>query len=177
MGLIWAQSNPVRDSKGLYWHVVLTEIVSCDKGYFPAILSLECNICPNGGICLGGNFMPYPKVGYWIETKFQNIQSRGIVFACGSNSCPGFDLDRLPDSLSCWKSSNYYDSNCNPNLLMCSKGSFGPLCGSCLPTYMFTTTSRSCIACKSAANDGPLIFVLSCVIAVVMIGGIKVSSR
>jgi hypothetical protein len=173
LGLIWAQSSPVRDSKGLDWHVVLTEVVSCDKGYFPAIKSKECNICPNGGICLGGNFMPYPKVGYWLDRQ-HDIESRGIVYQCDSNSCSGFDLDRFNERLSCWKSSSYNDSICNPNLLMCSKGSFGPLCGSCLPSYTFTTSSRSCVLCDGAANIGPQIFVLCCVITVVVFGGMKI---
>ena len=131
-GLYWAQNHILIDH-GLQWNVVVVEAVVCDRGFYPtlsgydatAVTGADCLECPEGAICLGGNLSPVPLPGYWVDRG--EYSRGGDVYACVFETCVG--ASAKDENLACFSRLGFNQSACEPNELMCSKGSYGPLCG------------------------------------------------
>ena len=112
LGLYWFQSLELRDEYGLHWHVVTAEAVQCDRGYFVdptfrrsgfAVGAGEagttaggkawCLACPQGAVCAGGAYLPFPKPGFWVDRRA--YANAGVTLPCLRNACPGFEAAAL----------------------------------------------------------------------------------
>jgi len=113
-------------------------------------------ICPSHATCEGGTAMPRPLVGYWVERR--SLFFSNTIYKCPRLTCdPSFSsrTRRLlvgADS-DCWNMAAYDDDDfdhviCIADELLCKDGAFGPLCGSCKDSFIYSSTERVCIACS-----------------------------
>lgn len=99
----------------------LTQCI-CAKGFFHSNgeAGVACDICPSGGICAGGDALPLPLPGYWLD------QQGGEIIPCSRldhNACPG----------------GYYNT-CGPEYV-------GIRCGECNKGYY--RTGATCTRCPN----------------------------
>ena len=129
--------------------------------------------CPTGAVCSGGNQMPKPIKGYWVDRS--SISSAGITYECIRRTCIGSIENAAAESRllaeantelihnsSCWSLENYANNGayCDPNLLLCRYGSYGPLCGSCIETFIYSTIEDDCQECTSSWIFGTIFITL-----------------
>ena len=129
--------------------------------------------CPTGAVCSGGNEMPKPIRGYWVDRN--SISGAGIMYECIRRTCIGsvenaaMETRRLAGSgtevgynSSCWSLDNYAHNGayCDTNTLLCRYGSYGPLCGSCVDTFVYSTIDDDCQECTSSWIFGTIFLIL-----------------
>jgi hypothetical protein len=188
------------------WHInnVTNDCDLCEYPYTSLEGNGECNLCVEGyyyykdeciecmehATCLGGDFYPYPKKGYFMDRSKNKFANH--IYRCELDTCPGFkrklssppqdasmvyDDDLSNELLSCWTSDNYDTTttdSCNSDMLQCAKGSFGPLCGSCQEEYTLYVADRKCIRCNSMKAIVPavvLVFIFIMGILILMAKG------
>jgi serine/threonine protein kinase/membrane protein implicated in regulation of membrane protease activity len=180
-GLYWAQSTELTDAYGLHWHIVVSELVSCDQGFFspPEYKETECKECPEGGFCPGGASLFYPKEGYWVDRSSYEYGDK--IYECSWDTCIGFSAaksrlvkgetndDMSEELLGCWEELSFNSSVCNADDLMCDEGSAGPLCGTCKDTYTYNSATRKCIDCDGDQSVIPAIVVGSIALLLVLL--------
>jgi hypothetical protein len=106
-----------------------------------------CRACPGGAKCLGGDYMPVPKPGYWVSYDSTNHVRR--LHACVRGTCKGVDWEDATDNeLACWTGTNY--STCDASELQCSEGATGILCGACMPKLTYNKFKDKCVECRSS---------------------------
>jgi hypothetical protein len=170
-GLVWAQSQVIQ-SYGLVWHIVVTQVVRCDRGFYVpvAFKDTECLPCPTGAVCLGGTTLPYPKPGFWVDRG--DLEFSGNFYPCRWATCTGFQVSEHTnaepsgDRLACWQRDNHSSTLCDASHLECKQGSEGPLCGHCSLNYDYQVGSRTCLSCKDARNSYPLVTFMGLVLCV-----------
>jgi len=128
----------------------------CDQsiaGYFLLNNGTDVITCPQGAECLGGYLIPIPNKGYWIDRSKTNYFK--YPYACPRDTCIG------SYNSTCWtedtiihqnKNNNQADTTCNNDELQCLYGSYGPLCGSCIKGYSYSTEDLICTKCSNQ-ND------------------------
>jgi len=129
---------------------------SCDRAVADFYIDIQTDDklskeCPNHAFCEGGNYLPRPASGYYIERH--NKDYLGVVYRCIHKTC---DRDYMNES--CWLASYLNETwfeekgmkECNSDSLQCAKGSHGALCGSCKDGYIFSSTEQNCIRCGEA---------------------------
>jgi len=123
-----------------------------EEGYYldpkDTSTSLEC---PNHASCFGGSQIPVPKVNYWVDVS-SNFKFADIMFPCSRLGCVGVEASNH----SCWNQflnvSDDFTATCNE--LQCGPGSYGPLCSSCLPDYIYRGEANDCVSCDGVSNFG-----------------------
>lgn len=129
----------------------------------------EVLACPSNSRCLGGDEMPRPAVGFWVNRN--RLGYAGGIFACSRNTCKGaVDMSvgaaaalsggsrrlssatGLTANTSCWARAAYNDSawqervpdfhGCDANLLLCTEGAYGPICGRYFSLLFFFVRGR-----------------------------------
>ena len=128
----------------------------CDlasPGYYldPTSEVTKSRLCPDNAVCLGADELPRPRTGFWVDrTSFEASRK---VFRCSRQTCVGSELNSL--NTSCWTKAAYIDgtgngSECDSSSLQCLRGSRGPLCGSCLSGYIYSSSLRVCTTCTES---------------------------
>jgi hypothetical protein len=117
--------------------------------------------------------MPKPIKGYWVDRS--GISNAGIIYECIRQTCKGSTENAARESRvlvktddesvynsSCWSSDKYAenDAYCDANALLCRYGSFGPLCGSCIDTFIYSTIEDDCQECTSSWIFGTVFLIL-----------------
>ena len=133
----------------------------------------ESDPCPTGAVCSGGNKLPKPISGFWVDRS--NVTNAGIMYECIRQTCVGtVDINsdaarRLTETsientynVSCWSYESYSvnDAECDSSTLMCRYGSYGPLCGSCIVDYVYSRSDNECQACTSSWIFGTVVLVI-----------------
>ena len=149
---------------------------AADKNFINPITG-EAQECPRGALCNGGNELPRPRKGFWVDRS--TLEYTDTVYACPTKSCLGADEGESQSSsrrrrliqstaagseLSCWSVSHYTDtgpaSECNSDALQCRKGSEGVLCGHCSEDFVYSSSAKICVECSvSWAYAGTLLSV------------------
>lgn len=138
-------------------------------------LTGEAANCPPGALCLGGNDMPRPMRGFWVDRSA--IQFSGDIYKCPRETCIGDEdpggvqppsisgrrrrhLLGVPEPLlnsSCWNRFTYNESvrraegdACNANTILCRYGSAGPLCSTCTENFIYSNAEKICIECNAS---------------------------
>ena len=64
---------------------------SCAFGFYQkGDKYLECEECPVGGVCKGGNHLPYPKPGFWRDVNATDRMLAAEIYECPNPSvCKG----------------------------------------------------------------------------------------
>jgi hypothetical protein len=111
-------------------------------------------------MCGGGTLMPEPQHGYWVDRS--NLKYANFIYQCLRKTCVP-EPSRFHRSLndadpsSCWDQSAYgtptsqsqnQDEPCNSDELLCKAGSRGPLCGSCVDDFIYSSAGKVCVACS-----------------------------
>jgi hypothetical protein len=109
--------------------------------------------CPTGGVCEGGTSLPYPQKGYWIDRT--SYEYGDEVYRCIFDTCTGFDPVQELDhrAMDCWTMTGFNRSFCEGDQMMCSEGSTGPLCGTCIKGYHYDSGDRRCKNCLSSISS------------------------
>ena len=79
--------------------------------------------CPDDAICPGGEAMPWPQPGFWVDRSALIYGAE--VYPCPRDTCKG------GANSSCWAIEAYNSSSnlvCDANALQCAEGSAGPMC-------------------------------------------------
>jgi hypothetical protein len=89
---------------------------------------------------------------------------KGVMSSYGSSSLreqrrlnANATVDDGADSLDCWRLSANKSDVCQSDVLQCTLGATGPLCGSCDDGYFFSTNDLLCQSC-SAPKQRTVIF-------------------
>jgi hypothetical protein len=98
--------------------------------------------------------MPKPLDNYWMDRRgYQFITS---PLKCIRKSCFRTKRD---NNDTCWRKECFSGNDtplttiqkcpsfCSDDTFQCSEGSRGPLCGSCVAGYTFSTTDQTCTKC------------------------------
>lgn len=150
--------------------------------------------CPANSQCLGGDEMPRPAPGFWVDRR--RAQYASYIYRCDRQACVGAtvasvqkgDLGRrrrqrrllledktateVEEGEGCWSKSAFDDGDlvkgCESDLLQCQKGSKGFVCASCEDGYTLNSALSSCVICQSSSNTLPIVVVgiLACLTAV-----------
>ena len=151
-----------------------TDCDVCRAGYYwaPAVDGgrtgggFTCEACPAKGRCQSsqGTLLPAPATGYWVNTAdlgdFEDLN----IYRCPRGTCQGSSPDQAG---SCWSAENV--TACNPDALMCTVGASGPLCGSCVGGFTYSSAERICVACNvSWVRAGLLLGALALVAGVAL---------
>ena len=111
-----------------------SECILAEEKYYlnPKTSNIVSFACPTGAVCAGGEEMPKPKVGYWVDrSRYSYADS---LYECPRDTCVGTDLTHNIN-WSCWVEAAYnndddranYRRLCNVNTLQCRTGSQGIL--------------------------------------------------
>jgi len=130
--------------------------------------SFESMTCPNHATCLGNYFVPIPNNGYWVDRS-------SSIYIDHLYHCPRDTCHNHIRNYSCWTLS-YLENNdkdddskqCVSEHLLCTKGAYGPLCGSCGKGYVFRSETKTCEQCQKAKDF--VIFVFSIGITFIILG-------
>lgn len=144
----------------LYLHLTIHKIY---------ILLLNVNL--HVIIYIGKKLQPIPVRGYWIDKT--DLDYSDDLLKCERKTCEA-NFDKTFES--CWDLSDYvyddndiineYGMNCESDHIQCIEGSGGPLCGTCLDGYAFSSVKEKCLSCKMKwwIEDFDLIFTFIIVI-------------
>lgn len=66
---------------------------------------------------------------------------------------------------SCWDPNNV--NVCDQNLLLCTKGAVGPLCGACEKNFVYGSAARECLPCSVGATRA--VFTVGALLAVIVV--------
>ena len=102
-----------------------------------------CIACPTSANCQAeaGVTLPAPKRGYWVD--IHSMEERLKLFRCPRLTCKGSS----PESSTCWESNV---TSCDADKLLCAQGSSGPLCGSCEPGFVYSSSTLTCVSCTGS---------------------------
>lgn len=104
--------------------------------------------------------MPVPDVGYWVDRSSYGFV--GSIHKCSRNTCVGGNKSDECWSLYAYNLSNYFENTsdyarlktkCNADHLLCSEGSYGPICGSCKEGYIYQFEAKGCKPCASSGSN------------------------
>jgi hypothetical protein len=111
-----------------------------------AVSQLQSLPCPKTGCCLGGYYTPQPLVNHWVSHL--SLSFADNIFPCTRATC----RDASPaDPLACWtRGAAFTSAQCADPTFTCAVGAAGPLCGSCAPSYDYSSSSLTCIPCEGA---------------------------
>ena len=101
--------------------------------------------CPDNTNCqeASGILLPAPNEHYWLSTSSaKDFKANLDLYRCPRLTCKGSDPD---DYQECWTASNI--SRCSARKLLCVTGAKGPLCGSCVQGFVYSSSQRTCIEC------------------------------
>jgi hypothetical protein len=121
--------------------------LNCPTGYFSVSGSAGCTLaavdfylhprnersapCPHHSSCYGGFGMPMPSRNHWVNRR--DFLRADEVYPCMFKNCMGSNVGMQSGNRSCWERSEYdrRGRGCDANMLQCTIGSVGILCGSC----------------------------------------------
>ena len=132
-------------------------------GYYPDPSGVGTAECPLNAVCRGNDEMPLPLEGFWVERRA--LKFAGNVFRCPRQTCTGASEEqpggrRLTVGDSCWAKRSYSPGSnltCNADELLCTTGAAGPLCGSCVEGYSYSSSTLTCIECNDAGFHAALV--------------------
>ena len=144
---------------------------TAQPGRFLDPFSGRASMCPSGAVCVGGDEMPQPRRGFWVDRS--ELAFAGIIFKCPRDTCVGTEnageaappvissrrrhlaSDSLvPRNVSCWNRMAYYNDSenldCDADRLLCRYGSSGPLCSTCIDNYVYSNAHKVCQECRTS---------------------------
>jgi hypothetical protein len=109
---------------------------SCDLAvegyYFPPNSDSSVTICPTTSYCRGGDNLPKPFSGYWVDRSSSRYSQR--VLRCARDTCKGGAEHEIVNGTSCWSvlyfnktwlnqvTGGYPNSVCDTDELQCRPG-------------------------------------------------------
>lgn len=96
--------------------------------------------CPLNSECQGQDTLPQPKKGSWISHS--ELKHAATVYLCERETCQG-----AVKGSDCWNRASFFTPACQDSTLTCKEGSLGPLCGSCMDGFTYSSSLRVCTTC------------------------------
>lgn len=106
---------------------IRSQCVKCRSGFYSLHPNMECTICVDNAVCIGGNSI-LPISGYWRL----NENSSKILKCANINLCP--------DQNNFLQTAKF--------IFVCGNGSFGNLCADCDDGYGLSS-DKSCLLCRA----------------------------